>query len=52
LDAAKVVDEGPWLFDNYNLVIERIAPGVVPASVDLNFLEIWLQVHHLPFGFI
>jgi hypothetical protein len=52
LDAAKVVDEGPWLFDNYNMVIERIAPGVVPASVDLNFLDIWIQVHHLPFGFI
>jgi 14-3-3 protein epsilon len=34
------------------MVIERIAPGVVPASVDLNYLDIWLQVHHLPFGFI
>jgi 14-3-3 protein epsilon len=52
LDAAKVVDEGPWLFDNYNLVIERIAPGVVPATVDLNHIDIWLHVHQLPFGFI
>jgi hypothetical protein len=52
LDAAKVLDEGPWLFDSYNLVIERIAPGIVPASVDLNSLDIWLQVHNLPFGFI
>jgi hypothetical protein len=34
------------------MVIERIAPGVVPASVDLNFLDLWIQVHHLPFGFI
>jgi 14-3-3 protein epsilon len=52
LDAAKVLDEGMWLFDNYNLVIERIAPGVVPASVELNHLDIWLQVYRLPFGFI
>jgi hypothetical protein len=52
LDAAKVLDEGPWLFDNFNLVIERIAPGVVPASVELNHLDIWLQVFRLPFGFI
>jgi hypothetical protein len=52
LDAAKVMDEGPWLFDNFNLVIERIAPGVVPASVELNHVDIWLQVHNLPLGFI
>jgi hypothetical protein len=49
LDAAKVIDEGPWLFDSFNMVIERISPGVVPASVDLNHLDMWLQVHHLPF---
>jgi hypothetical protein len=52
LDAAKVLDEGPWLFDNYNMVIERIAPCVVPASVNLNYLDLWIQVHHLPFGCI
>jgi 14-3-3 protein epsilon len=52
LDAAKVLDEGPWLFDNFNLVIERIAPGVVPATVELNHLDVWLQVYRLPFGFI
>jgi hypothetical protein len=52
LDAAKVLDEGPWLFDNYNIVIERIAPGVVPATFQLNHLDLWVQVHHLPFGFV
>jgi hypothetical protein len=52
LDAAKVLDEGPWLFDNYNMVIERIAPCVVSASVNLNYLDLWIQVHHLPFGCI
>jgi hypothetical protein len=52
LDAAKVLDEGPWLFDNFNIVIERISPAVVPSSGDLNHLDMWLQVHHLPFGFI
>jgi 14-3-3 protein epsilon len=52
LDAAKVVDEGPWLFDSFNLLIERIAPGVVPASVQLDHIDIWVQVHQLPFGFI
>jgi hypothetical protein len=52
LDAAKVLEEGPWLFDNFNIIVERIAPGVVPASVELNHLDIWLQVYRLPFGFI
>jgi 14-3-3 protein epsilon len=52
IDAAKVLDEGPWLFDNFNMVIERIAPGIVPATVELNHIDVWLQVYRLPFGFI
>jgi hypothetical protein len=28
-------------------VIEQIAPGVVPASVELNHIDLWLQVRHL-----
>jgi hypothetical protein len=52
LDATKVLDEGPWLYDNYNLVVERIAPGTVSATVNLNFLDIWVQVHNLSFGLI
>jgi hypothetical protein len=42
LDAAKVLDDGPWLFDSFNLVIERITPGVVPASVELNHIDLWI----------
>jgi hypothetical protein len=44
-----VLDEGPWLFDNFNMVIERIAPGTVPATVELNHIDVWLQVYRLPF---
>jgi hypothetical protein len=33
-------------------VIEKIAPGVVPASIQLDHIDIWVQVHQLPFGFI
>jgi hypothetical protein len=52
MDAAKVLDDGPWLYDNFHLAIERIAPGAVPRLVNLNHLDIWVQVHGLPFGFI
>lgn len=33
-------------------VLERIASGVVPTSVNLNHLDIWVQVHQLPFSMI
>jgi hypothetical protein len=52
LDAAKVLEEGPWLYDKYNMVIDRIAPGVVPASVNLNHLDFWVLVHNLPFRLV
>jgi len=52
MDATKVLDDGPWLYDNFHLVAEKIAPGVVPSSVDLNHMDMWVQVHFLPFGFI
>lgn len=45
LDVGKVMDEGPWLYDNFNMVIERISPGVVLSSVNLNHMDIWVQVH-------
>ncbi|XP_024630605.1 uncharacterized protein [Medicago truncatula] len=51
-DAAKVLDDDPWLYDNFHLVIERIAPGCVPRLVNLNHLDIWVHVHGLPLGFI
>jgi hypothetical protein len=46
LDAAKVTDEEPWLFDNFNIVIERIAPGVVPANF---YTQIYYWIHWIIF---
>jgi hypothetical protein len=51
-DAENVMKDGPWTYDSCNLVIETIAPGMVPKNVYLNFLNICVQVHNLPFGFI
>jgi len=36
MDAASILDDGPWLYDNFHIVMDRIQPGVVPISVDLN----------------
>jgi hypothetical protein len=51
-DATNVLKDGPWLYDNCNLVVDRIFPGMVPTEVALNHLDIWVQVQNLPFGFI
>ncbi|AES91031.2 DUF4283 domain protein [Medicago truncatula] len=52
VDAARILDEGSWLYDNFHIVMDRIAPGVVPSFVPLNHINFWVQVHGLPLGFI
>jgi len=49
---ARVLEEGPWLYDNFHIALTRIAPGTVASSDPLNHVDFWLQVHGLPFGFI
>jgi hypothetical protein len=51
-DAENALEDGPWVYDNSNLVLERINPGMVPRDVELNHLDMWVQVHNLPFGFV
>jgi hypothetical protein len=50
--AARVLEEGLWLYDNFHIVMDRISPGVVPTFVPLNHIDFWVQIHGLPFGFI
>ena len=52
VDVPRELDEGPWLFDNFHIVMDRISPGVVASFVSFNHIDFWVQVHGLPFGFI
>lgn len=52
LDAERILRDKLWLYEGYNLVLERIAPGEVPTVVPLNHLELWVQVLNLPFNTI
>jgi len=52
VDVARILDEGPWLYDNFHIAMDRISLGVVPSFVPLNHINFWVQVHGLPFGFI
>lgn len=51
-DADRVINKGPWSYDNANIIIQRISPGEVAKEVMLDKLEIWVQVHGLPFGYV
>lgn len=52
IDAEKVLNGEPWFFENFNIVLQKIAPGAVLKAVALDKWDIWAQVHDLPFGFI
>jgi len=52
MDAAKILDEELKLCDNFHIVVNPNVLGVVPHSVSLNYMDMWVQVHGLPFGFI
>lgn len=51
-DLMWVQSGGPWSFDNTMLCLDIIPPGEDPLKVDLWFLNIWIQVHDLPAGFM
>lgn len=51
-DKLWVMNGGPWSFDNSMLVLEQIPEGHDPLKVPLWWLNIWIQVHDLPSGFM
>lgn len=51
-DMAWVQNGGPWTFDNAMLCIEPIPPGEDPTKVPLWHLNIWIQIHDLPVGYM
>ena len=51
-DMQWVLKGGPWSFDNVMLVLNVVAPGEDPVKVSLMYLNIWIQIHDLPMGFM
>lgn len=43
---------GPWSFDGAILLIDVIPQGVDPLRLQLWFLNMWIQIHDLPNGFM
>lgn len=48
----RVSQSGPWLIDNFMLILRKVAFREEPKIVPLNVLEIWTQIHQLSFGFM
>lgn len=51
-DMAWVQNGGPWLFDNTMLTVSKITARKDPLNVPLWHVNIWIQIHDLPKGFM
>lgn len=50
-DAQRVLDDGPWTFNQNVLLIKSLKPDEQASSMEISHLHIWVQVYDLPIGF-
>ena len=50
-DVRRVMEGGPWNFDNHLLIFQRVKTGEDPMKVDLEHIFLWMQVHNLLVGY-
>ncbi|XP_019149859.1 PREDICTED: uncharacterized protein LOC109146661 [Ipomoea nil] len=50
-DIQHVLEGGPWSFENHTLVSRQIRDGVIPVTVPLGTVDMWVQVHEFPLGY-
>ncbi|XP_019182014.1 PREDICTED: uncharacterized protein LOC109177168 [Ipomoea nil] len=47
-DLQRVLDDGPWSFENSLLICDQVPVGVRPEDVELASIPFWVQIHGLP----
>lgn len=52
IDLKRIVDGGPWSFNNIPLILHQLKKGEFPLRVPLDWLPFWIQIHDLPAGYI
>lgn len=52
MDLRKVLEGGPWSFEQNTLVYKQVNKEEDPHLVSLKEVDIWVQVHDIPKGFI
>ncbi|VFQ64830.1 unnamed protein product [Cuscuta campestris] len=50
-DLQRVLEEGPWSFENNTLVCCQVEIGDLPSSVVLDTVDLWVQLYDLPLGY-
>ena len=51
-DISRVLEGGPWIYDNMYILLHRLMPNKAPAAIPLDSLDFWVQIHNLPVGFM
>lgn len=52
IDIKRVLEGSPWTFDRKQLIIARLGEGENPREMQLNYLDLWVQLHDLQPGFM
>lgn len=52
VDLKRVIDSGPWTFDQHILILKRLGENEQPHRVHLFHTLFWVQVYNLPIGFL
>ncbi|CAH9082689.1 unnamed protein product [Cuscuta europaea] len=50
-DMKRVLEEGPWIFEQNLIVLARLRQGDLPLEVPLNKADFWLQIHDVRVGY-
>lgn len=50
LDIKKVLNGGPWSFDQSLLLLKQIEPNTSPHGINLNYADFWVQAYNIPPG--
>ncbi|GAU35047.1 hypothetical protein TSUD_30130 [Trifolium subterraneum] len=50
MDVEEVLKGGPWTFDNFTLIIDRLKIGVALQDIPLFHVNFWVQIHDVPIG--
>lgn len=51
-DLVKILDRSPWLLDTNMIILKKVPIGENPLTMSMNTMEIWAQIHQLPFWFM
>nr|DAD24221.1 TPA_asm: hypothetical protein HUJ06_025684 [Nelumbo nucifera] len=52
VDLKRVLEGGPWTYDNHVLLLHHLKLGEIPNQIPLFHVDYWVQIYDLPVGFM